>query len=356
MDDEFASEQVTVLDQRSFIKIETIRGRTPTQIYDLLREVCGDSTIDRSTISRWSQRFCQGRVNIGDDQRPGRLRKSIDNTSMAIIASVLEEDRHVTCEEIARESGIPKSSVHRILTEVLEKIMVAAQWVPRQLSDDQRVQRMEIATQLFARFQQEGDVFLKRIVAIDEIWMRDFEPELKSQSAQWTHPSSPYPSKCRRQLSKAKQLVIMAYDYDGVIATDRVPIGVSVTGDYYAAFLHQKFRQNRSQLLDSGVLIIHDNARPHVMESVKTVLSDYKWEALLHPAYSPDMNPSNFDLFPKLKNLLRGQRFLTLDALSAAVTRRLQQLNSSGELNGIKQLVQHWEAVISCQGDYTEHC
>ena len=36
---ETASGRITILDQRSLIKIETLRGRTPTQIYELLREV-----------------------------------------------------------------------------------------------------------------------------------------------------------------------------------------------------------------------------------------------------------------------------------------------------------------------------
>jgi hypothetical protein len=134
----------------------------------------------------------------------------------------------MTCEEIARES------VHRIVTEHLQKRKVSAWWVPHKLSDEQKAQRKETATLLLSRFQQEGDPFLRRIVAIDQTWIRDFEPELKSQSAQWKHPSSPRPSKCRRQHSKVKQMVIVAFDHEGVIATDRVPVGVSVTAGYYA--------------------------------------------------------------------------------------------------------------------------
>jgi hypothetical protein len=34
--------KITVMDQQSYIKIETLRGITPTQIYESLREVCGD--------------------------------------------------------------------------------------------------------------------------------------------------------------------------------------------------------------------------------------------------------------------------------------------------------------------------
>jgi transposase len=101
MDDNIPSGKITVMDQRSYIKIETLRGITPTQIYES-REVCGDSTVDRSTIFRWSQRFREGRIAVEDNQRPGRPRASTDYTSAVISANVLEEVRRMTCEEIAR--------------------------------------------------------------------------------------------------------------------------------------------------------------------------------------------------------------------------------------------------------------
>jgi hypothetical protein len=41
------------------------------------------------------------------------------------------------------------------------------------------------------KFNVEGQAFLYRIVAIDETWVRDFEPELKSQSNEWRSPNSP---------------------------------------------------------------------------------------------------------------------------------------------------------------------
>jgi hypothetical protein len=104
--------------------------------------------------------------------------------------------------------------------------------------------------------------------------------------------------------------------------------------------LRQKIRQIRPQLLESGVLILHDNARPHIAQSVKDVMADYKWEVLPHPACDPDMSPPDYDLFSKLKNPLRGKRFPTLNALNAAVTRRIREINSRGELNGIQHLPQ----------------
>ena len=45
-----ASGTVTVEDQRSYIKIETLRGKNPTEIHSALREVCGEQTVDCSTV------------------------------------------------------------------------------------------------------------------------------------------------------------------------------------------------------------------------------------------------------------------------------------------------------------------
>jgi len=58
---------VTNDDQRAYIKIETLRGKTPTKIRTSLMEVCGVETVDRSTISRLAQRFREGRLSIEND-------------------------------------------------------------------------------------------------------------------------------------------------------------------------------------------------------------------------------------------------------------------------------------------------
>ena len=72
--------------------------------------------------------------------------------------------------------------------------------MPHRLTSDQAERRLEVAIHLFSRFDSEGQDFLSRIVAIDETWVRSYEPELKRQSAKWHTPSSPRPAKYRRNL------------------------------------------------------------------------------------------------------------------------------------------------------------
>ena len=96
----------------------------------------------------------------------------------------------MTCEEIAHSAGISPTSAYRIVTERLHKRRIAARWVPHDLSEEQKCQRLEIAQQLLHRFREEGNEFLQNVVAIDETWIRDFAPELKSQSSEWRGKSS----------------------------------------------------------------------------------------------------------------------------------------------------------------------
>jgi hypothetical protein len=96
------------------------------------------------------------------------------------VADFLEVDRRVTCEEISQATGIPPTSVFCILTSDLQKRKICAQRVLHCLTAEQKQKRLDIATLLKQRFDVEGQTLLRRIVAVDETWVRSFEPELKS--------------------------------------------------------------------------------------------------------------------------------------------------------------------------------
>ena len=199
-----ASGTVTVEDQKSYIKILILRGKNPTEIHSALLEVCGEQTVDCSTVSRWATRFREGRVAINDDPRPGRPKTSTDELTVKLVADFLAQDRRATCEEISQATGISPKSVFRILTKDLQKRKICARWVPHCLTAEQKQKRLEIATLLKQRFNIEGQGFLCRIVAIDETWVRDFEQALKSQSNECRSPTSPRPKKFRRAQRSSK--------------------------------------------------------------------------------------------------------------------------------------------------------
>jgi len=140
--------------------------------------------------------------------------------------------------------------------------------------------------------------------------------------------------------------------------TDRVPSGTNLSAAYYYQFLQKltrKLHANRSDLLENDVLILSENARPHIGKVVRE-LDRYSWEVLPHPPYSPDMSPPDFDLFPKSKINLRGVGFSTLEDLSVSLTRRVRQPNNSTQLTGIMDLPKRSYAVIRERGTTLKDC
>ena len=80
-------------------------------------------------------------------------------------------------------------------------------------------------------------------------------------------------------------------------------------------------------------MILHDNASAHKTGAVTQYLSENRITTLPHPAYSPDLAPCDFWLFPKLKELLAGNKYTRVQDLSKAVN---AELRSTGQhlING----------------------
>ncbi|GBL92679.1 hypothetical protein AVEN_119079-1 [Araneus ventricosus] len=73
-----------------------------------------------------------------------------------------------------------------------------------------------------------------------------------------------------------------------------------------------------------------------------------------HPPNTPDLNPCDLVLIPKMKEPLRGIRFRTVPEILQAVDRSIRTINTTGSSKGILQLPYCWQRVVRNAGDYTE--
>lgn len=145
----------------------------------------------------------------------------------------------------------------------------------------------------------------------------------------------------------------MAYD-KGVICTRKflqVPQSLlSFMRTFLLTFSGRKFEKTNKECWSAEVIILHDNTRPHVVEPVRQLLDRYGWKAIEHPAYSSVMSPCDYDLFPKLKENIRGMRFQNMEQL----TRQIRNINQKRVLTGIQKLFDRWTKDIQKQEDYIE--
>ncbi|KAG5315258.1 MOS1T transposase, partial [Pseudoatta argentina] len=100
------------------------------------------------------------------------------------------------------------------------------------------------------------------------------------------------------------------------------------------------------------VILLHDNARPHVAKPVKTYLETIKWEVLPHPPYSPDTAPSNFHLFRSMAHGLADRRFHSYEEAQKWIDSWIASKDMSFFRRGIHVLPERWEKVVSSDGQY----
>jgi histone-lysine N-methyltransferase SETMAR len=79
--------------------------------------------------------------------------------------------------------------------------------------------------------------------------------------------------------------------------------------------------------LTQGVLLLHDIEPAHTSKVAMAASTDFGFEILPHPSYSPDLAPSDFYLFPTLKTKLRGRRFGSNKGVMKAVNELFEGQN-----------------------------
>ena len=84
-------------------------------------------------------------------------------------------------------------------------------------------------------------------------------------------------------------------------------------------------REKRGELRqDKSWLLQHDSAPAHNALSIRQFLAEKKIAVLEQPPYSPDLAPCDFFLFPKLKGIIKGIHFESVEAIKRAVTTELR--------------------------------
>lgn len=342
---------------RSVIRFLNAKKVRPIEIYRQINEVYGD-VMNEASVRKWCIMFNGGRTNVHDEERSGRPSVVTDELKRRIEEKI-QEDRRFTIDGLSLFfPEISRTVLYTIVSEDLAYKKVCARWVPRILTDEHKQKRMGAALTFLIRYDKDGEQFLNHIVTGDETWISHITPESKRQSMEWHHSRSPTkPKKAKQILSTRKVMATVFWDRKGVLLVDYMPRGETINAAAYCQTLHRLRRaiQNKRRgLLSSGVVLLHDNARPHAAVMTTNLLQKFKWELFEHPPYSPDLAPSDFHLFPKLKDFLGGSRYGSDDELKEGVNEWLNNLAATEYAEGIEKLVKRYDKCLNLNGDYVE--
>jgi [histone H3]-lysine36 N-dimethyltransferase SETMAR len=100
------------------------------------------------------------------------------------------------------------------------------------------------------------------------------------------------------------------------------------------------------------VILLHDKTRPHVAKTVRERIENLGREVLPHPAYSPDLAPSDYRLFRSMQHFFQEKIYTEVESIKKDVDSYFSSRPKSFYNSGIQPLPERWEKVILNDGNY----
>jgi len=100
------------------------------------------------------------------------------------------------------------------------------------------------------------------------------------------------------------------------------------------------------------VILLHDNAEPHVAEAIQDHIFALGWEFLTHAAYSPAMAPSDDYLFRSLQHHLADAHFVRFEEIRKCIDDFIASKLMSFYRQGIRKLPEIWQKIVDANREY----
>lgn len=313
------------------------------------RKICtafGEDAVAERTCQKWFKKFASGDECLEDKPRSGRPSTINDDD----IKLAIEQDSSQTCQALALRFNVSDETV-RMHLHHLGKRWKLSKWVPYELNEANKLQRLTICTSLLSRHNLAP--FFDRMLTCDEKWIMYSN---KKRAHHWLSSNDPLPLTAKPSIHQEKMLLCVWWTTAGIVHFELLPSGQTITAEIYSAQLNRvsvALSQKQPALANrKGVVFHQDNARPHTARITQETLARLQWELLPHPPYSPDLAPSDYHLFLALDNHMRNRVFQNRRALEDEVTQFFNSKKQDFYKKGIYDLVSKWEKVILAEGDY----
>jgi histone-lysine N-methyltransferase SETMAR len=324
------------------------KGLSATAATEQICQIEGESVLNRTTAHRWFTRFNDGDTSLEDKPRSGRPIE-LDNDDLL---TALEEEPHSSTRELSAATGHSQTTMNRHLNEI-----GLVNKRPRQdlheLTDAQAERRVEVCQQLLKN--PLDDRFWKRIVTCDEKWIFLNNPDKRKQ---WVYPGQEV-AVVKQDRFGQKVMLCVWWNYQGIVHFELLRDGRAVNATLYSQQLdrvHQVLQTRYPGLVNRNqVLLQHDNAPAHRTRLTQSKIQELDCiEVLPHPAYSPDIAPSDYGLFRSMAHFLRGRHFDNFDSVEAGCPEFFASKSQDWYHSQIRMLAQRWVTVIENNGLYFE--
>jgi len=145
---------------RTVIRYLVAKEKSPHEIFNEVRTVYGEGHMNRTSVYKWCREFKNGCMNVHDDLRSGRPSILTDDI-VKKVENAVRDDRRLTLDELsAMFPQLSRSLLHETITETLGFHKLCARWVPKQLTEQHMLNRVQASREFLERYELDGDNFL----------------------------------------------------------------------------------------------------------------------------------------------------------------------------------------------------
>ena len=119
------------------------------------------------------------------------------------------------------------------------------------------------------------------------------------------------------------------WDHKGILLTEFMAPGTTIMSEVYCEMLNKLWRLIQENGVGCSLKTSFSctiNARPHTADHTNAFIKLFNWEIFDHLPYSPDLAPSDYQLFTKMKVWLATQCFHANEELMDGVNNWLHNL------------------------------
>lgn len=136
------------VEQRTVIKFLVGENVLSAEIHHRLQQQYGEECLSQTHVFEWCKCFREGRECMENELHDCRLRTSITEPNTDHADTLIRENWHITIKELGAMLPISVGSVEDIVKCHLHYCKVNAWWVPRTLTDVNKMVCMQAASRL----------------------------------------------------------------------------------------------------------------------------------------------------------------------------------------------------------------
>ncbi len=125
------------VEQRANLKFLMASRKKPIECWRSLKDIYGRDAMSQMQVRVWHERFCSGDMSVQDKARTGRPRTVRIPRNVQKVQKTLDNDRRTSIHDLEMDTGLRRSTVHKMMKQDLKLKKVSAKFIPRILTQEQ---------------------------------------------------------------------------------------------------------------------------------------------------------------------------------------------------------------------------